>query len=69
VIGHHGTIGVSKNSNQLSIHEGPTGISVKHHQWLTLSFIQVMKLISPAVKVMGLKIVEVLDLIHRKAHL
>jgi hypothetical protein len=42
---------------------------VKHHQRLTLPFIQVMILIPPAVEVVGLKIVEVLELIHRKAHL
>jgi hypothetical protein len=42
---------------------------VKHHQRLTLTFIQVMILIPSAVEVVGLKIVEVLELIHRKAHL
>jgi hypothetical protein len=69
MIGNHGTVVVSKSSNQIPIHEGPTGISVKHDQRLTLSFIQVVISIPSAVEVVGPEIIEVLDLIHRKAHL
>jgi len=57
VIGYHGTIAVSKSSDQFPIHEGPTGISVKHHQRLTLAFVQVVISIALTRQVVRLKIV------------